>query len=264
MNRSVVTFKDVSVKFGEYTALQDINFTVEDIPDSGEFIALLGPSGCGKSTLVNVIAGFIEPTAGEALVGGLPIDGPGMDRGMIFQKYSLFPHLTVMANVLFGLELNRETLGLSEKACRELARQMISRVELSEHELKYPHQLSGGQQQRVAIARTLVLKPRIILMDEPFSALDEPTRIEMQKLIVQLWYEVKPTVFAITHSVSEAVYLAQRVWIMTKGPGRIAYDISDCIPPTVAEDPLTIQESPEFKRGVEVVGECLRKSLEQK
>ncbi|MEI8011127.1 MAG: ABC transporter ATP-binding protein [Candidatus Omnitrophota bacterium] len=264
MNRPIVTFKDVSVRFGEYTALKDINFTVEDVPDSGEFIAIVGPSGCGKSTLINVIAGFINPAEGQALIGDRVIDGPGMDRGMIFQKYSLFPHLTVMDNVLFGLNLNRGSLGISKSGCRELAKKMIERVELTGHEMKYPHQLSGGQQQRVAIARTLVLKPRIILMDEPFSALDEPTRIEMQKLIVQLWYEVKPTVFAITHSVSEAVYLAQRVWIMTKGPGRIAYDIRDCIPPTVGEDPLAIQESPEFKRGVEVVGNCLREAVEKK
>jgi NitT/TauT family transport system ATP-binding protein len=134
-------------------------------------------------------------------------------------------------------------------------------VGLKGHENKYAHQLSGGQQQRVAIARTLVLKPKIILMDEPFSALDEPTRIEMQKLIVELWYEIKPTIFAITHSVTEAVYLAQRVWIMKGGPGRIMYDISDCIPPTVGEDPLQIQESPDFQRGVEVVGDCLRKMM---
>ncbi|MEK7250824.1 MAG: ATP-binding cassette domain-containing protein, partial [Bacteroidota bacterium] len=126
---------------------------------------------------------------------------------------------------------------------------------------KYPHQLSGGQQQRVAIARTLVLKPRIILMDEPFSALDEPTRIEMQKLIVELWHETQATVFAVTHSISEAVYLGDRVWIMTKAPGQIAFDIRDCIPPSVGEDPLAIQDSPEFKKAVEVVGDSFRRVM---
>lgn len=258
MAKNVVVFKNVSVQFDSTLALQNISFSIEDVPDRGEFIAIIGPSGCGKSTLINVIAGFVKPTRGEVLINEKPVYGPGADRGMIFQKYSLFPNLTALENVCFGLNINREEFGVSNEERIDIARKMLERVELKGHENKYPHQLSGGQQQRVAIARTLVLKPKIILMDEPFSALDEPTRVEMQKLIVELWHEIKPTIFAITHSVTEAVYLAERVWIMTKSPGQLAYDITDCIPPTVGEDPIEIQESPEFKKGVEVVGECLR------
>lgn len=262
-NPIVIEAKNVTMRFGGFTALKNINFSIEDVPNRGEFITIIGPSGCGKSTLLNLILGFLKPTEGELLVGGKPVQGPGRDRGMIFQKYSSFPHLTVRENVLFGLKLNSNgDPTLADKTEREgRAMAMIERVGLKGHEKKYPHQLSGGQQQRVAIARTLVLRPRIILMDEPFSALDEPTRIEMQKLTVELWYHTQPTVFAITHSIAEAVYLGERVWIMTKQPGRIAYEIRDCIPPSMGEDPLTVQESPQFKKAVEVVGESFRKVL---
>ncbi len=140
---------------------------------------------------------------------------------MIFQKYSSFPHRTVLENVTFGLELNQDELKLSGSEREARAREWIRKVGLSGHEKKYPHQLSGGQQQRVAIARSLVLKPQIILMDEPFSALDEPTRIEMQRLIMELWHEVESTVIIVTHSIAEAVYLGDRVWVMAAGPGRI-------------------------------------------
>lgn len=255
--KNVVVFNNVSVSFGNFTAVQNITFAVEDCAEKGEFISIIGPSGCGKSTLLNLIAGFLKPTSGEVLVSDKLVEGPGPDRGMIFQKYSSFPHLTVLDNVLFGLELNKNRQTKSERYDRAMT--MIEKVGLAGHEHKYTSQLSGGQQQRVAIARTLVLKPQIILMDEPFSALDEPTRIDMQKLIVDLWHESQPTIIAITHSISEAVYLAERVWIMTRSPGQIAYDIRDCIPPTAGENPLEIQESLGFKKAVEVVGDCLRK-----
>ena len=255
----VVEFSNVTVRFGSFTALRGVSFSIEDIPNRGEFISLIGPSGCGKSTILNLIAGFLTPTEGDVRVGGKVVQAPGSDRGMIFQKYSSFPHLTVLQNILFGLKLKKERIPSQERI--ERAQAMIERVGLKGHEQKYPHQLSGGQQQRVAIARTLVLRPRIILMDEPFSALDEPTRIEMQKLIVELWHETQPTVFAVTHSISEAVYLADRVWIMTKAPGQIAFDIKDCIPPTVGEDPLSIQDSVEFKKAVEVVGTAFRRVM---
>lgn len=261
MATNVVEAKDITVRFGDAVALYKLNFTVEDHPNAGEFITIIGPSGCGKSTLFNLILGFLKPTEGEILITGNPVDGPGPDRGMIFQKYSSFPHLTVLENVLFGLKLNGSNVNLSSSESRDRAMHMVERVGLKSHEHKYPHQLSGGQQQRVAIARTLVLRPRIILMDEPFSALDEPTRIEMQKLTVELWHETQPTIFAITHSIAEAVYLAERVWIFTQAPGQIAYDIRDCIPPSVGEDPLQQQETPEFKKAVEIVGECFRKVI---
>lgn len=258
MAKNAVSLKNVTVQFGDFTALKNINAFVEDVPDSGEFIALLGPSGCGKSTILNLIAGFLKPTSGEILVNDKAVEGPGSDRGMIFQKYSLFPHLTVLKNVLFGLEIDRRAPRSGEESCK-LAMAMLARVGLKGHEFKYPHQLSGGQQQRVAIARTLVLNPKIILMDEPFSALDEPTRLEMQKLIVELWHQIKPTIFVVTHSVAEAVYLAERVWIMSRSPGQLVYDITDCIPPTVGEDPLEAQKSANFEKGVKVVSDCLRK-----
>jgi NitT/TauT family transport system ATP-binding protein len=238
-----------------FTALEDINFTVEDIPDYGEFIAIIGPSGCGKSTILNLIQGFPDvypPTRGEVRVRGRRVDGPGKDRGMVFQKYSSFPNRTVLGNVTFGLEVNRRELGLSRSEMQDRAMELIHRVGLAGHEKSYPHELSGGQQQRVAIARSLVLRPRIILMDEPFSALDEPTRYEMQRLITELWHEVEATVFLVTHSISEAVYLGDRVWIMTGAPGRIAQVFDDVIPPTRDSDPLLTQESPAFK---EVVAE---------
>src|SRR5262245_63624888 len=140
---------------------------------------------------------------------------------MIFQQYSSFPHLTVMQNVLFGLEINKREINLNHVDRLSRVKDLIDQVGLKGHEHKYPHQLSGGQQQRVAIARTLALEPSILLMDEPFSALDEPTRLEMQQLLVQLWDRVHPTIFCITHSISEAVYLGERLWVMTHGPGQI-------------------------------------------
>ena len=236
-----------------YTAIKGVSFRIEDKPGHGEFIAIIGPSGCGKSTVLNLIQGFPDvypPTAGSVRVRGHRVIGPGIDRGMIFQRYSSFPHRTVLSNVTFGLELNRRRLRLSRSEMEDRAMDLIRRVGLEGHERKYPHQLSGGQQQRVAIARTLVLKPKIILMDEPFSALDEPTRCEMQRLITELWHDVEATVFLVTHSISEAVYLGDRVWIMTPAPGTIGARFEDVIPPTRDSDPMQVQESPRFKEAV--------------
>jgi NitT/TauT family transport system ATP-binding protein len=241
-----------------FTALTDVSFRIDDVPGYGEFIAIVGPSGCGKSTLLNLIQGFPDvypPTRGSVRVRGVEVTGPGRDRGMIFQKYSSFPNRTVLENVAFGLEINRKELKLSRSEMTDLAMALIRRVGLGGHEHKHPHQLSGGQQQRVAIARSLVLKPRILLMDEPFSALDEPTRYEMQRLITELWHEVEATVFIITHSLSEAVYLGDRVWVMTPAPGRIGAVFDDVVPPTRDSDPMLVQESTAFK---EVVVEVAR------
>lgn len=257
----VVEFRDVSKTFNPgkptaFTAIKDLSFRIDDIPDYGEFIAIVGPSGCGKSTILNLIQGFSDvypPTTGEVLVRGERVQGPGHDRGMIFQKYSSFPHLTVLENVTFGLELNGRELGHTAAGRRDLARHWLARVGLSAHEQKYPHQLSGGQQQRVAIARSLVLKPRIILMDEPFSALDEPTRLEMQALILELWREIEATVFLVTHSIAEAVYLGDRVWIFTHAPGRIGREIREEIPSFTGRPPLEAQAMREFQRTVELV-----------
>ncbi|MEP0773058.1 MAG: ABC transporter ATP-binding protein [Acidobacteriota bacterium] len=262
----VVEFRGVEKTFHAgtpraFTAIRDVTFRIDDLPNYGEFVAIVGPSGCGKSTILNLIHGFPEvspPTRGEVLVRGEPVRGPGRDRGMVFQRYSSFPHLTVLENVRFGLELNAAEHRLSRAAMTDLAREWVARVGLAGHEAKYPHQLSGGQQQRVAIARTLVLKPRIILMDEPFSALDEPTRLDMQRLIMELWHEVEATVLIVTHSLAEAVFLGDRVWVMTRAPGRIAAEIRDAIPPTRDADPLAVQESRAFKEAVAEVARVFR------
>ena len=256
--------RNVSVRFGSFSALHDISFAIEDIPKQGEFIGILGPSGCGKSTLLNLIAGFQKPTEGEMLINGKTVDGPGRDRGMIFQKYSSFPHLSVLDNVLFGLRLNAGEMGLSETDQADGAHSLIAQVGLVGHEKKYPHQLSGGQQQRVAIARTLALEPQILLMDEPFSALDEPTRLGMQQLVVELWYRIRPTIFCISHSITEAVYLSERVWIFSHAPGQIACEIREGIPPTAGIPPLVAQEQPRFKDAVRSVTEMFRQVTEAK
>jgi NitT/TauT family transport system ATP-binding protein len=263
---AVVEFKDVTKTFNPgtpsaFTALQGVTFRVEDLPNFGEFVAIVGPSGCGKSTILNLIHGFPDvypPSRGEVLVRDKPVTGPGRDRGMIFQKYSSFPNRTVLRNVTFGLELNQGELGLSRSAMEDEAASWIKKVGLSGHERKYPHQLSGGQQQRVAIARSLALRPKIILMDEPFSALDEPTRYEMQRLIMELWHEVEATVFIVTHSIAEAVFLGDRVWVITPAPGRIGKEFQETIPHTRNEDPITAQESKAFKEVVAEVAHAFR------
>ncbi len=263
----VAEFRNVSKIFNpgtrvEYKALDNVIFCIEDLPGKGEFIAILGPSGCGKSTVLNLLAGFQEvfpPSTGEILVRGKNITGPGIDRGMVFQKYSSFPHLTVIKNIRFGLELNRKNLGLSESDIDQRAHEWVLKVGLKGHEYKYPHQLSGGQQQRVALARTLVMKPRIILMDEPFSALDEPTRLEMQRLVMELWREVEATVFLVTHSITEAVYLGDRIWLFSKGPGRIAKEFNDVPPPDIHKHPFEMQNTEHFRAYVEKVSDVFRK-----
>lgn len=264
---AVVEFRNVSKVFNpgtpsEYKAVEDLNFYIEDLPGKGEFIAILGPSGCGKSTALNLMAGFQEvfpPTTGQILVREKPLTGPGIDRGMVFQKYSSFPHLTVMQNVCFGLDLNRKLFHLSTSDIRSQAHEWIEKVGLKGHEHKYPHQLSGGQQQRVALARTLVMKPRIILMDEPFSALDEPTRLEMQRLVAELWRENEATVFLVTHSITEAVYLGDRIWLFSKAPGKIAMEFPD--PPETNPDlhPFEMQNTKSFLEYVDRVSQVFRK-----
>lgn len=270
MTEPIVEFKDVTKVFDygtrrAFTAIRDVSFRVDDVPGKGEFITIVGPSGCGKSTVLNLIAGFhthLPPTFGEVLVRGKPVTGPGADRGMIFQQYSSFPHRTVLQNVMFGLELHRQRMKLSSREVRDTALGWIERVGLAGHEHKYPSQLSGGQQQRVAIARTLAVKPKIILMDEPFSALDEPTRLEMQRLLVALWDEVEATVFMITHSITEAVYLGDRLWIFTQSPGTIAMEIRDMLPPDPSVDPEEMMISTPFLDAIREVGAQFRKITE--
>lgn len=263
----VVEFRNVSKVWHpgtprEFKALESLSFCIEDKPGRGEIRAILGPSGCGKSTALNLLCGFQEffpPTSGEILVRGKPVYGPGIDRGMVFQKYSSFPHRTVLQNVMFGLELNKASLDIDSKEIQNRAMEWIEKVGLAGHEHKYPHQLSGGQQQRVALARTLVLKPRIILMDEPFSALDEPTRFEMQKLLIELWEEVQATVLLVTHSISEAVYLGDTLWIFSHAPGKIVKEFNYLPTPIRGVHPVEAQQKPEFFSIVEVISEEFRK-----
>lgn len=231
---NLVEFRNVSKIFGDgdaaFTALKDVSFTVRDLPGKGEFIGILGPSGCGKSTLLRLIAGLSPqhpPTTGTVLVEGRPVSAPGADRSMVFQDYTSFDHRTVLDNVAFGLECR----GISRKERYSVARDWIGKVGLNVEtdQYKYPHQLSGGMRQRVAIARTLCLKPRIILMDEPFGALDPTTRLSMQNLLVDLWRALEATVFFITHSIEEAVYLGDRIYLMGASPGRILREFE--VPP---------------------------------
>ena len=232
----------------ENTAIRDVSFFVEDLPHKGEFICLLGPSGCGKSTILRLIAGLPPQhpaTEGEVLVLGRPVAGPGADRGMVFQDYTSFDHRTVLDNITFGLECQ----GVPRKRREELGRQWIRHVglDVDADQHKYPHELSGGMRQRVAIARTLILRPRIILMDEPFGALDPQTRMNMQDLLVSLWKEVQATVFFVTHSIEEAVFLGDRVYIMGRSPGTILQELQVEPPDRPAR---LMQREPRFQETV--------------
>lgn len=199
-------------------ALDSVNLTVHH----GEFVTLVGPSGCGKSTLLDILAGLSDPDEGQVLVDGRPISGPGLERSVVFQQYALFPWRSAVANVEVGLEsLARERKGLGKKQRRERAIEYLRLVGLEGFEDRYPSELSGGMRQRVAIARALAHEPRVLLMDEPFAALDAQTREQLQELLLRIWTQTGTTIIFITHGIEEAVYLGQRVAVMTGRPGRI-------------------------------------------
>jgi NitT/TauT family transport system ATP-binding protein len=191
-----------------------------------EFITVIGPSGCGKSTFLRIIAGLDESCGGEALLDGKPLAGPGPDRGMVFQGYTLFPWLTVRRNVMFGLEM----AGKSRTTAESEAREWLAMVGLEKFENAYPHELSGGMKQRVAIARALANEPRILIMDEPFGALDALTRCKMQGYLLQIWKKVDVTILFITHDLDEAVYLSDRILVMGTNPGRVVEFIENPVP----------------------------------
>ena len=201
---------------GGTLALQATDLAVAE----NDFVTILGPSGCGKSTLLRIVAGLDQPTAGQVLLDGQRIDGPGADRGMVFQSYTLFPWLNVLDNVCFGL---RER-GLPRPQQLEIAHGFIAKVGLAGFESHYPKQLSGGMQQRTAIARALANGPRMLLMDEPFGALDHQTRELMQELLLGIWEAERKTVLFVTHDIDEAVFMASRVVVMSASPGRIKLD----------------------------------------
>jgi NitT/TauT family transport system ATP-binding protein len=198
---------------GSVVALEDFSFEVK----GNEFITIVGPSGCGKSTLLQVTSGLQTPTSGSALLNGQNITGPSPDKAMVFQSFSLFPWKPVWQNIEFGLRIN----GMSKAERKELVDYYIGVTGLTGFEQHYPRQLSGGMQQRVAIARALAMRPRVLLMDEPFAALDAMNRTLMQEELVRIWSQHKPTVLFITHSVEEAVYMADKVIVMTKRPGKL-------------------------------------------
>lgn len=203
-------------------ALSDVNLTI----DANEFVAVVGRSGCGKTTLLNIIAGLLRPTEGEARVNGNPIEEPGPDRGLVFQNSALFPWLTAIENIEFG----PRNQGMPKDERRALAQELIELVRLTGFENKYPRELSGGMQQRVAIARALAMDPEILLMDEPFGALDELTRAEMQSELLRIWDARKKTVVFITHSIFEAIYLSDRVVVLSPHPGRVRKEFDIDLP----------------------------------
>jgi ABC-type nitrate/sulfonate/bicarbonate transport system ATPase subunit len=203
---------------GRVPAVEDVSFGIE----TSEFLCIVGPSGCGKSSLLNIIAGFLTPTRGEIRIGGRPVTGHGLDRGVVFQDFAqLFPWRTALGNVTFGLEMK----GVGRAEREEIARRQLALVKLEKFAQSYPHHLSGGMQQRVAIARALAYNPSVLLMDEPFAALDALTRDEMQRLLADVWRETRKTVVYVTHNVAEAVYLADRVVVMTPHPGKVKADV---------------------------------------
>src|ERR1700724_294650 len=217
---------------GRVPAVEDVSFGIE----TSEFLCIVGPSGCGKSSLLNIIAGFLTPTRGEIRIGGRPVTGHGLDRGVVFQDFAqLFPWRTALGNVVFGLEMK----GVGRAERERIAREQLALVKLEKFANSYPHHLSGGMQQRVAIARALAYNPAVLLMDEPFAALDALTRDDMQRLLADVWRETRKTVIYVTHNVAEAVYLGDRVIVMTSHPGKGKAEVAIRLP--APRDPLSVE-----------------------
>lgn len=213
----VIDIKDLSKVYdgqqGKTVALSSVDLQIY----KGDFVVLLGPSGCGKTTLLNIIAGYNKPSSGQALMHDKEIVGPGKDRGVVFQSTNLYPWLSVRENIEYGLKLHKQ----DQKKIKELSDMFLNKIELLEYENHYPFELSGGMKQRVALVRTLINNPEILLMDEPFGALDAMTRVNMQRLLRDLWHEGDQTFFLITHDIDEALFLGSRVLVMSKDSGQI-------------------------------------------
>ena len=222
----ILSVKDLKKTFGQNGSTRTVFDGVSLDIHRREFITVIGPSGCGKSTFIRIIAGLDECSGGVALLDGKDIGEPGPDRGMVFQGYTLFPWLTVKRNVMFGLEMR----GKGKFVAEAEARQWLEMVGLSKFEDSYPHELSGGMKQRVAIARALANEPRILIMDEPFGALDAQTRAQMQSYLLQIWRKVDITILFITHDLEEAAYLSDRILVMGTNPGRVVEFIENPIP----------------------------------
>ena len=222
-----IELRNISLQYesveNSVTALQDVSFGV----DAAEFLCVVGQSGCGKTTMLNIVAGFLKPTQGEILISGKTVTGKGLDRGIVFQDFAqLFPWRTAQRNIEFGLEMK----GIAKEERTEIALRFLRLVNLEKFARSYPHELSGGMQQRVAIARALAYNPAVLLMDEPFAALDALTREEMQRFLVDVWRETKKTVVYVTHNVAEAVYLADRVIVFSPHPGTVKAQVKITLP----------------------------------
>ena len=209
------------VREGDLPALSAVDMAVGE----GEFVSIVGPSGCGTSTLLYILGGFIRADSGAIEVGGKPVTGPGTDRGVVFQEYALFPWLTVTQNIRYGLEMT----GVARREREETVRRLVRTIGLEGFEHRFPRELSGGMKQRVAIARTLAYDPGILLLDEPFGALDAQTRETMQDELLRLWQATRKTVVMVTHDVNEAVYLSERVLVMSQRPGRMVAEFTIAI-----------------------------------
>jgi len=229
-------YKQFKTRQGSLVALKDINLHI----DSGECICAVGASGSGKSTLLRLIAGLDTPTAGEVLVDGVRVTGPGPDRGMVFQSYTLYPWMSVAENVGFGLQLQ----GLAKPERRQRVSYYLEVVGLSEFGKALPKELSGGMKQRVAIARALASQPKILLMDEPFGALDVQTKEAMQQFLLQVWRRTQTTILMITHDVEEAVFLSQRIYVLSSRPGTIKQELTIKLP---SDRPDQIKRHPAFQ-----------------
>lgn len=257
--RGLVEIENLSVTFKRKTQSICVLDAIQTRIEPGEFVCLLGPSGCGKSTMLNVIAGFIKPTVGQVLVDAQPITQPGADRGFVFQQYSLLPWKTTFQNVEFGLKIQ----GIPKAQREERVNYYLNRVGLYHHRHSYPYQLSGGMQQRASIIRALVNSPAVLLMDEPFAALDAQTRHMMQELLLDIWSELKLTVVFVTHDIEEAVFLSDRIFVMGVNPGRIKETVAVDLPrPRHVDDML----SPAFmqinRRVFELIREETLKHME--
>jgi NitT/TauT family transport system ATP-binding protein len=243
---SGIQVRNISMRFetrrGTVHAIDDVSL---EIPDA-HFACIVGASGCGKSTLLNIMAGLVEPTAGHVLVDGQPIHGPAEDRGMVFQRYTLFPWLRVRENVEFGPRLK----GVGKAERREISSRLLEEMGLAEFAHSYPKELSGGMQQRVAIARALANDPKVLLMDEPFGALDALTRASAQRFLTEIWEQHRRTIAFVTHDIDEAIFLGDTIFVMSPRPGRLQEIVRVEIPRPRSLDDLGTQQFAELKHHV--------------
>lgn len=249
--KGLIDVRSMGVTFGanesEVIAVDDVSLNVQP----GEFVSLIGPSGCGKSTLLSIVAGFVKPTKGEALLDGKKITKPGSDRGVVFQQYSLFPWLSVRKNVEFGLKM----AGVDQSKRLTTARSLLDLAGLLSFENHYPDQLSGGMKQRIGIVRALATSPQVLLMDEPFGALDTQTRVVMQEILTNIWQQFRISVLFITHDIEESIFLSDRIYVMTARPGRIKAEIKVPLPRPRTAD---MTDTPEFMNLVQELKGLIR------